>query len=308
MVYVTDYSRSMSTTIRHEPSEAAKCVAASREAHDVTLAGSGTEFLFYTAVRDGHLEGYRIPRTPEFKTPNNPGVSALGLQRQEMALATWASENGIPSAQPVDLIEQDGFPVLIVSVVDDDGSELDAAALGGAIASMHRLQPPRIDFVAQDNTPVAARIAQRVAHRHAELSKNVQLPTLPTPERMLRDLEAHMGPPRPTHLDIRRQNVRVQEGRPLSLFDWSNALPAAPELEIARIEEYAAIAANGLGYKAFREGYAAAGGVVNETSAAWPLFRLDAAVMLAVVFSSVAPDEALRTLFVGRIRGLLKEL
>lgn len=87
----------MSTTTRHEPSEATQCIAASRGAHKVTLAGSGMEFLFYTAARDGHKEGYRIPRTPVFNTANNRGVSALDLQHQEMALAAWAAANEYPA-------------------------------------------------------------------------------------------------------------------------------------------------------------------------------------------------------------------
>ncbi|MFF1827921.1 phosphotransferase family protein [Paenarthrobacter sp. NPDC058040] len=290
------------------PAHAASRIAARRGFRRVTLAGSGTEFLFFVASGHGRQEGYRVPRTPYFKTANNPGVSASDLQRQEMALAAWARTNGVPSAQPLDLIDQDGYPVLVLEVLDDDGSRLDSAAVGAVIATMHLLPPPGLAFVAQNGLPIGVRIAERLGHRYSALGQRTQLPPLPPVGRMADALESSLAPPGLVHLDVRRQNVRVQQGRPLSLFDWSNALPAAPELEIARIEEYAAIAAKGLDYRAFREGYAAAGGVVNETYAAWPLFRLDAAVMLAVVFDSVAPDPALRELFLGRVTSLLGQL
>lgn len=302
------YGGGMSLKNRYEPSEIAQRIAASRGAHSVSLAGSGTEFLFYTATLDGNQEGYRIPRTPEFNTANNQGVSAMGIQRQEMALAAWASDGGLPSTQPVDLIEQDGFPVLILTVVDDDGSELDAKALGSIVARMHQRQLPQMDFVAQNGLPVSERIVQRLEQRYSELGKNVHLPALPPAARMLRDLEEHLGQPRLAHLDIRRQNVRVMDGHPHSIFDWSNALGAPPELEIARIEEYAAIDENGLDYEAFRLGYAREGGTVGTESPAWPLLRLDTAVMLAVVFSSVAPNDDLRELFVARLSTLVKQL
>lgn len=298
----------MSADPKHAPSEAAQRLASGRGAHKVTLSGSGTEFLFYTATRDGREEGYRIPRAVEFNTANNRGVSALDLQRQEMALAAWASVNGIPSAQPLDLIEQDGFPVLIVDVVEDDGSELDAAALGGVIARMHRLQQPEMDFVAQNGLPVNQRIVRRLEQRYGELCKNVPLPALPKTARMLGDLEENLSTPTLTHLDIRRQNVRVVGGLPQSIFDWSNALGAAPELEIARIQEYSAIAENGLDYGAFRAGYALEGGAVATETPAWPILRLDTAVMLAVVFSSVAPNDGLREFFTSRVRQLIKQL
>lgn len=290
------------------PALVARRLAALRGITNVQRAGSGTEFFFFIAAKAGRREGYRIPRTPEFNTSNNPGVPALSLQLQELKLAAWARKNGLPSAKPLDLVEQDGYPVLVLEVVDDDRSEVDSAALGATTANMHSCPMPSIDFVALNGQPTNPRIARRLNQRYIELSKHTFLPPLPPVAKIESELEGSLGMTCLTHLDIRRQNVRVQQGRPLSLFDWSNALPAPPELEIARVEEYAAIGANGLDYSAFREGYAKAGGVLQTRSAAWPVLRLDAAVMLAVVFSSVAPDEALRTLFVGRIRGLLKEL
>lgn len=290
------------------PLEIAEIIASRRGAQSLRLAGQGTEFLFYIATKGRQEEGYRIPHTPEFNTANNRGVSALGLQRQELALATWARNNGIPSAQPLELLEQDRFPVLVLDVVDDDGSELDAGAMGLITARMHQLPPPEMVLVAQNGQSVYTRIAERIEQRYAELCKDLQLPPLPDIARMVSEMELNLGQPILTHLDIRRQNIRVQGGKPHSIFDWSNALMAAPELEIARVEEYAAIAENGIDYEAFCEGYARGGGFVDTGTVAWRILRLDTAVMLAVVFSSVAPNEELRELFLSRIKRILIQL
>lgn len=298
----------MSSRPRPEPSDIARAVASSRAAENLVLAGAGTEFLFYIAIRDGRREGYRIARAPEFNTVNNQGVLALDLQVQEMALAEWASTNDIPSARPVELLQQDGFPVLVLDVVDDDSSALDSALLGAVVARMHQLPPPELRLVAQDGQPVHARVPERLAERYTVLRTDTELPPLPPVARMVSDLESHLGEPRLTHLDIRRQNVRVQRGQPLALFDWSNALAAPPELELARVHEYAAIADNGLDHRAFRTGYARAGGNIPTESLAWPILRLDTAVMLAVVFSSVAPDQELRRCFIDRVKGLVAQL
>ncbi|WP_159705930.1 phosphotransferase family protein [Arthrobacter sp. 18067] len=288
--------------------EIASTLAARRGATSVVLAGAGTEFLFYEATVGNRREGYRIPRSVEFNTANNRGVLAETLQRQEMALARWASSNGIPGAAATDLVIQDGFPILILEVVDDDGSELDSAALGSVIAAMHSAPCPDFRLVAQDGKALAGRITQRVNERYTELRKQHSLPNLPSSTALRATLESSAGEPCLTHMDLRRQNVRVHNGQPLSLFDWSNALFAPPELEIARIEEYSAIRENGLDYSTFLKGYTDAGGSIDNGGASSPVFNLDAAVMLAGVFNSFAPDPELREHFLSRIRALVGAL
>ncbi|MFI2562921.1 hypothetical protein [Paenarthrobacter sp. NPDC018779] len=48
----------------------------------------------------------------------------------------------------MDLVEHNGFPVLVLNVIEDDGSKLDTAALGSIVARMHQLPLPEVDFVA----------------------------------------------------------------------------------------------------------------------------------------------------------------
>lgn len=121
-------------------------------------------------------------------------------------------------------------------------------------------------------------------------------------------LASGLGPSCLTHLEIRRQNLRVLQGAPIALIDWSNALLAPAELELARAGEYSLIRDNGLEFSALCSGYALAGGVVDMQSAIWPILQLDAALMLAVVFDSVAPDPHLHRMFCDRVRLLIGSL
>ncbi|MCD4853489.1 hypothetical protein LN996_21925 [Arthrobacter sp. AK01] len=102
----------MSQSVEGTTTDIALAVAARRGAGPVTLAGAGTEFLFFEAAGGLAREGYRIPRSREFNTANNRGVSAETLQRQEMALAHWASGHGIPSAAAIDLVIEAGTAAL----------------------------------------------------------------------------------------------------------------------------------------------------------------------------------------------------
>ncbi|UKA49224.1 phosphotransferase [Arthrobacter sp. FW305-123] len=294
--------------IESTTTDIALAVAARRGAGRVALTGFGTEFLFYEAIVGDTREGYRVPRTREYNTANNAGVVAGTLQRQELRLARWASGNGIPSAGAIDLVMQDGFPVLVLEIVDDDGSRLDSAALGGVTASMHGLPVPDFPLVAQAGSPWDARLVERLEERYARLRSKHVLPRLPAPSALKAALETNVSKPCLTHMDLRRQNVRVKQGQPLSIFDWSNALEAPPELEIARIQEYSAIKENGIDYSAFLDGYSKGGGSIGVEGSCWSVFSLDAAVMLAGVFDSVAPARELRDHFLSRARELVAEL
>ncbi|QSZ50199.1 phosphotransferase [Arthrobacter sp. D5-1] len=298
----------MSQAAERTTADIAFAVAARRGAGSVSLGGAGTEFLFYEAAGGLVREGYRIPRSSEFNTANNRDVSAETLQRQEMMLAHWASDNGIPSAAAIDLVMQDGFPVLILEVVDDDGSDLDCSALGSVIASMHRLPVPGLPLVAQAGRPWDARLVDRLEERYSRLRIRHSLPNLPPSATLQATLERNSSEPRLMHMDLRRQNVRVRSGQPLAIFDWSNTLAAPPDLEIARISEYSVIRENGIDYTAFLDGYSKGGGSIDVGSLSWPIYTLDAAVMLAGVFDTVAPDPEVREHFLSRARALVREL
>ena len=108
------------------------------------------------------------------------------------------------------------------------------------------------------------------------------------------------------HLDIRPSNLICIGGRVQALIDWSNALIGDPRLELARLSEYAQVEENETDEAAFRAGYREAGSGIAEETAADVLYRLDAAVMLALVFLSVVPKPALAPGQVKRV-GLLTE-
>jgi aminoglycoside phosphotransferase (APT) family kinase protein len=225
------------------------------------------------------------------------------MQEQEWQLMRWAREQGVPTAEVIDLIQVEGFPVLVVEVVDDDGSVLDGRQFGRVVARLHQAPAPAFAPVVQQRLDLADRIAARLTERHRALKK-YGLEHLPDPDRLAAAIRAGTGAAVVNHLDLRRQNVRCLSGEVKALFDWSNALIAPAEVELARLTEYAEIPENGLDLREVLAGYREAGGSVRDDSDAWAVLRLDAAVMLANVFDQVAPNPDLRDLFVERARGI----
>jgi hypothetical protein len=74
------------------------------------------------------------------------------------------------------------------------------------------------------------------------------------------------------------------------LLDWSNALTGDPAMELGRLAEYVLLPDNGLDYEAVLAGYREP---VPVDSAAFWIYRLDAAVMLALLFNSEASHAGL---------------
>lgn len=286
----------------------ASLAARRRGAGEVRTAGRGTEFAFFVADNG---EGYRVPRADLSDRVNDPDVSAYHLQRKEQVFTTWAAEHNLPAAEVRELLEIKGTPVLVVTVVEDDGSELAGRAFGRVLARMHQTPPPTSSTQRESPTgnvqherDLADTIAARLTRRHAALTK-YGLKHLPAPHHLAETIRAETGPDVVNHLDLRRQNVRCQDGEVKALFDWSNALLAPVELELARLTEYAEIAENGLELHELIAGYREAGGIVADHTDAWRLLRLDAAVMLANLFDSVAPNPRLRDLFLERSAALI---
>lgn len=112
------------------------------------------------------------------------------------------------------------------------------------------------------------------------------LPALPSQERLAQVVSGRPGDSL-LHLDVRAANLRCVDGSVLAMLDWSNALVGDPALELARLTEFAALPENGLDLDAILAGYGPAPATAHPS---FQVYRLDAAVMLAVVFLFEAPD------------------
>ncbi|MEO6085964.1 MAG: aminoglycoside phosphotransferase family protein [Umezawaea sp.] len=261
---------------------------------DVRPLARGLEFAAYLATgSDGARVVLRVPLCGRFQSnANDPDVDTRALLRREELITHHAAAAGLPVAEPVRLVL--GAPDVLVSrYVPDDGGGADPARLGALLARLHRVPAPALEW-AEDVLP------QRIARRWQELSALVDgLPPAPP------GLRARLAG-RPTgsllHLDVRAPNLRCANGEVLALLDWSNALVGDPALELARLTEFAALPENGLDLPGILAGY---GPVPGTDHPSFLVYRLDAAVMLALVFLSEAPDESRAARAVDRVHALL---
>jgi hypothetical protein len=275
-------------------------LAADRGFSGLAPAGGGVEFqVFEACAPDGSKVVLRTPVGGRFQsTANDPHVDTRSLLRWEYAVTGHLHGLGLPVARPRELVlgERD---VLVSDFVTDDGQGADQAALGSLLQRLHHAQLPPMSPVAAYGLPAARLLPQRIADRFAGLAVFVDgLPPTPPAEQLTAVLAS-----RPAggllHLDVRASNLRCAGGVVRGLLDWSNALIGDPAMELGRLAEYAWLAENGLDYEAVLAGY---GDPVPVDSAAFLIYRLDAAVMLALLFHSEVPDAERGPRAVDRLR------
>lgn len=272
---------------------------------NVVLVGEGLEFSVFRAESPAYgVVALRVPKEAVYQNVNDPYVEASALLRQEWALLTHLAGSGAPVPEPYELLEIDGQVALLSSYVDDDNSEADPHAVGHALAVLHSVSPPEITTVAQEGLSTPELLGCRIARRWYEARKLV--PTLPelTRQPTLIDIARGLGrfPPSLLHLDVRGSNLRVWRGELLAFVDWSNALVGPAAIDLYRIAE------NEKPDPAFLRGYAEVRPVPQLSMAEELLLRLDAAVMLALVFLSEAPDAQRASRSVRRITELAHRL
>lgn len=258
------------------------------------LVGKGLEFSVYRAQgRDGQPVAVRLAHRRFDSNANDPHVDTRALLLQEYEIARHLAAHGLPVAQAKELVlaDEPASPdVLLSAYVPDDGSDLDSFALGQLLARLHQVPPPRLTPVASEGVPTASAITARIGRRWAEIGRLVDdWPEPPDASLVTGHLTGLTGASL-LHLDVRSDNIRRQQGQTVALLDWSNALLGSPSVEFGRLVEYARYPENELDVEAIRSGYARTATVPPDSDPCLLVCRLDAALMLALVFLSEAPD------------------
>ena len=265
---------------------------------DLRLLGEGLENRVFRAnTRAVGPVAIRVPRERWYVNDNDQGLDARALLRQEALLSRHLRFHGVPVPAVFDLHLSDELDFLVSAFVESDGSEPDMAAVGRLTRAIHDCPVPSgFEPAGQGGGALAAVLAERIVRRLQVVGR---LTGTALPAMQIADLHEVLRWPgareRILHMDMRPANLLTRRCEVMAVVDWSNALVGDPALELARIAEYGYLSA------AFREGY---GNTPAIPEAVELLYRLDTAVMLAVVFLSEAPDPVAARNQVARVAEL----
>ena len=253
---------------------------------DLRLEATGMEFVVCRgdSPKLGPL-AFRVPWDSHFSNDNDESVDARDLLRQEAALASHVSAFGVATPPVRHLhIGNDGFDFLVYEFVVHDGSAPDPGEFGQLLREIHDCPVPDVKPVMQGAREIGDLIAERLLRRSRVIEEIAGMDLiLPDPGCVRAVLARSTARPSLLHMDARPENLLTWRGNIRAVIDWSNALIGSPALDLARIEEYGQLTPE------FLHGYG-----TNEAAEVPPserlLYRLDTAVMLAVVFLSEAPN------------------
>ena len=263
----------------------------------------GIEFHIYSARESGgQAIVLKYPSERWVYNDNDWGIDRFELLRQERNLLKFVGEHGIPVPEVIAYFaSHDGPEVLVLEQINLDGTPPSDAEIGETVRRLHGLSPPALFTVAQGPQLASARVAELTVRRLKVVERFIgDLGWKPTVEELDRILAPINVNARLLHMDLRPANYLCRHNRLMGLIDWSNALIAAPILELARIAEYGGLSPE------FAVGYALKSDMTaaldRETGIACRLYTL---VMLCVQFLAQfqLPDQAER--HISRLKGLL---
>lgn len=258
---------------------------------DPTPIGEGYDFDVYRArAADGAPVVLRVARRRFSPNAHDPWADSREFLEQEFAVVTYLTDVDYPVARPRRLaLNVAGTDLLVSDYVPDDGAELDSYRLGLQLVRLHALKPPNLRLASQEGLPFEALVPTRLTRWWRELQ--LLVPEIPNmlPDAVLRGALASRRHLRCLlHLDVRRANLRCVGGRVQAFIDWSNAILGDPAFELARIDEMARLPENGLDPDQARKGYGKPDWL-DASDLVHLIYRLDAAVMLALLFTAEEP-------------------
>lgn len=265
---------------------------------DLRLLGEGLENRVFRAETAAFGPvAIRVPRQRIYMNDNDQDLDARALLRQEAELARHMRSCGVPVPAVHHLHISDDLDFLVSAYVESDGSAPDPTEMGRITRAIHDCPVPEgLLLVGNGSGSVGGVLAERISRRLRVVERLAGI-RLPAPD--LSPLCSHMAGRCILHMDMRPANLLTRGGSIAAVIDWSNALLGDRALELGRIAEYGHLS------PAFREGYGSAPPVPTEVEL---LYRLDTAVMLAVVFLSEAPDPVAARRQVGRVSELCAAL
>ncbi|KAJ6439605.1 dihydropyrimidine dehydrogenase [Purpureocillium lavendulum] len=276
---------------------------------DVEPVAQGLEFHVFKARSATHGRvALRVPQHRVFENVNDPSNDAKELIEQELEIYELLRGGPVPVPQPFELLEVDGYPAMLSEYVDDDESHVPPEEIGRLAALIHTTRLPsdwRVKLVAMDGTDALTAVVERMVRRFEHLAREEPGTRNWIPTRSVLEPVANSLMALPTcllHMDLRDVNLRVHHGKAVAVLDWTNALVGPAAIDYFRIMELSRPG------DAFVEAYAQ-GAVVPEVTPDQETFlRLDAALMLALVFISEAPDPERRGPSVRRVGELVAQL
>lgn len=233
--------------------------------------------------------GMLIARTPwrveelngDFRL--NENVASL---LKEATIAKHCFKHGLKVPRVIHLHLSKEINFLVSEYIHGDESTISAADIGHLVSSIHKIPLEGLSIIDQENKSfydiVSSRIVERANTVNKLLSTNLIVPSI---KEIGDTLGMTKTDPCLIHLDIRTPNIIGYKGEIKAVIDWDNAFIGDPLMELMRILETREI-----DILEFQKGYNNDNILISSSLPNSILYRLDTALMLAILFTTYIKD------------------
>ncbi|WP_409295838.1 phosphotransferase family protein [Peribacillus sp. SCS-26] len=273
------------------------------EVHSIQPSGQGVENIVFAVIEKN--KGLFAVRSPFPAGEHSEERMAGGktFLKKEYELNRHCAGYGIPVPRMHVLHLSSEISYLVSEFIEGDEMAIPDEDIGFLARSIHKIPVEGVPIFSRSRN-IAFYIAERISRRLDHLRKNgYLLPDFLPVNKLESILALDRTEPCLLHLDLRPANIIGRNGKIKALYDWDNALIGSPALELMRIFECGELEADD-----FLKGYGSTDFLGQIPETALLLYRLDAALMLAVVFLIDLKDEEKGRNSLSRVQDLIYEV
>ncbi|MFS0593993.1 aminoglycoside phosphotransferase family protein [Cytobacillus horneckiae] len=263
----------------------------------IDFAANGVDnAVFLVREKDKGKLAVRVPwmEDGERMDENESGILSL---KKEAELSAHCYHHGFPVPRIHNLSIDDEMSFLVSDFIQGDAVPISSFHIGEMIAQLHRLPVEGMQMTFHNES-----FSQILSSRIVTRANAIQLQAPPALE-LQKVLNQSAFQQSLLHLDVRPPNLIGQNGRIAAMIDWDNALIGDPVMELMRIAESKEIIEN-----EFLQGYKNDSMLKNCDEMVQTVYRLDTAVMLAILFSVYIKNNVKRDYYVQRVKSLIKKI
>lgn len=245
----------------------------------------------------------RIPWRSEEQMMDKDSSAVLSLKK-EAALSEHCFKHQLPVPKVHKLYLSEKVNFLVSDFIAGDQQEISSFAIGELTSQLHHIPIDGLSIIGQNERSLPAIISQRITSRAGTLSGLMKLDFLiPSSEELEGILNTSQINDCLLHLDIRHPNLIGKKGQIKAIVDWDNALIGNPIMELMRISE-----SQELHVEEFLKGYSDLSILERTDGLIQNIYRLDTALMLAILFTTFIPDPQKREYYVNRVQIISRKI
>ncbi|WP_177184521.1 aminoglycoside phosphotransferase family protein [Psychrobacillus sp. OK032] len=271
---------------------------------EIKFIGNGVNNAVFL-IKEKNL-GMLAIRTP-WRTEENSNeisLSSIISLKKEATISEHCQKYNIPVPKVHKLYLGKEINFLVTDFISGDAQEIPSYDVGQLTSKIHKVPFDDLSIIHQNERTLSNIISNRITERVHLLCKLINNSIIiPDSEEMEAILNTAQTKDCLLHLDVRPPNIIGGNGVIKGIIDWDNAFIGNLIMELMRISE-----SQELIEEEFLKGYDNVKIIENTDEVIQSIYRLDTALMLSILFTTLINDSAKRDYYLKRVHILSQKI